>query len=109
MASRRIGKVTYKDDLSPQLTVFRVEPETGSSFPAYQAGQYIALGRDDARLMKKAGFDQDGRPRFVADIDASGKQRLGPVMHSYSVASAPWETVERGFLEFYVAQEMSNA
>ncbi len=108
MASRRIGKVTYKNDLSPQLTVFRLEPETGSSFPTYQAGQYIALGRDDARLMKKAGFDRDGRSSFVPDIDARGEQRLGPVIHSYSVASAPWETVERGFLEFYVAQEVSN-
>ena len=27
MASRRIGKVTHKNDLSPQLTIFRLEPE----------------------------------------------------------------------------------
>ena len=29
-------------------------------------------------------------------------------MHSYTVASAPWETAEHGFLEFYVVQEMAD-
>lgn len=29
-------------------------------------------------------------------------------MHSYSVASAPWETAARGFLEFYVVQNTSD-
>ena len=108
MASRKVGQVIYKHDLSPVLTIFRVLPEEGSPFPAYKAGQYIALGRDDAQLTKRAGVDDDGRPLFAPDLDESGKQRMGPVMHSYSIASAPWETAEQGHLEFYVVQEMSG-
>ena len=57
MASRKSGRVTYKKDLSPTLSIFRLIPEKGSAFPAYQAGQYIALGRDDGRLTKKVGVD----------------------------------------------------
>ena len=34
------------------------------------------------------------------------RQRVGPVMHSYTMASAPWETAARGFVEFYVVQEV---
>ena len=108
MASRRVGNVIYKHDLSPQLTIFRVTPEDGGAFPPYTAGKYIALGREDARLTKKVGVDLDGRPVFEPDLDESGQQRIGPVMHSYTVASAPWETAEHGFLEFYVVQEMAD-
>ena len=108
MASRRVGRVIYKHDLSPKLTTFRVAPENGTPFPVYRAGQYIALGRDDARLTRKAGVDEDGRPVFEPLLDESGQQRIGPVMHSYTVASAPWETAEHGFLEFYVVQEMAD-
>ena len=108
MASRKVGNVIYKHDLSPKLTTFRVTPKNGGAFPPYTAGQYIALGRDDARLTKKVGVDLDGRPVFEPDLDESGQQRIGPVMHSYSVASAPWETAEHRFLEFYVVQELAG-
>ena len=108
MASRKVGNVIYKHDLSPKLTTFRVTPEDGEAFPTYTAGQYIALGRDDARLTKKVGVDPDGRPLFEPDLDENGQQRIGPVMHSYSVASAPWETGEYGFLEFYVVLELDD-
>ena len=105
MASRKTGNVVFKEDLSPKLTTFRITPEDGATFPAYTAGQYIALGRDDARLTKKVGVGAGGRPVFGPDLNESGHQRIGPVMHSYTVASAPWETHEHGFLEFYVVQE----
>ena len=105
MASRKTGTVVYKKDLSPALVIFRVNPEGGSVFPPYAAGQYIALGREDALLTKKVGVDANGKPQFAPDLDESGQQRIGPVMHSYSITSAPWETIERGFLEFYVVQE----
>ena len=108
MASPKTGTVVYKKDLSPALVIFRVNPEAGSVFPPYAAGQYIALGRDDALLTKKVGVDVGGKPQFGPDLDESGQQRVGPVMHSYSIASAPWETSERGFLEFYVVQETAG-
>lgn len=108
MASRKVAKVIYKHDLSPKLTTFRVAPEDGEVFPTYTAGQYIVLGRDDARLTRKVGVDPDGRPMFEPDLDEKGQQRIGPVMHSYTVASAPWETAEYGFLEFYVVLEQAG-
>ena len=107
MASRKTGTVTYKKDVSPSLTTFRVTPEKGGAFPAYKAGQYIALGRDDGRLTKKVGVGPAGKPVFAPDLDESGRQRVGPVMHSYTIASAPWETAAQGFLEFYVVQEVT--
>ena len=108
MASRKTGTVVYKKDLSSALVIFRVNPEAGSVFPPYAAGQYIALGRDDALLTKKVGVDANGKPQFEPDLDESGQQRTGPVMHSYLIASASWETSERGFLEFYVVQETAG-
>ena len=108
MASRRTGTVIYKKELSSALAVFRMNPEQDREFPVYTAGQYIAIGRDDALLTKKVGVDADGKPQFAPDLDKNGQQRTGPVMHSYSIASAPWETGERGYLEFYVVQETAG-
>jgi ferredoxin-NADP reductase len=85
---------------------FRLMPETGSTFPSYKAGQYIALRRDDCRLTRKAGVGADGRPVFEPELDESGRQKIGSVTHAYSVASAPWETLEHGFIEFYITRDM---
>ena len=38
----------------------------------------------------------------------SAANRIGSVMHAYSIASAPWETETKGFLEFYVVQEVTD-
>ena len=108
MASRRTGTVIYKKELSSALAVFRMNPEQDKEFPVYTAGQYIAIGRDDALLTKKVGVDADGKPQFAPDLDEKGQQRTGPVMHSYSIGSAPWETREHGYLEFYVVQETAG-
>lgn len=81
-------------------------PETGSTFPSYKAGQYIALRRDDCRLTRSAGVGTDGRPVFEPELDESGRQKIGSVTHPYSIASAPWETLEHGFVEFYITRDM---
>ena len=108
MAVRKVGTVNYKKDLSPILTIFRLMPEPGGRFPDSKAGQYIALRRDDCKLTKKVGVGPDGKPKYGLDLDGSGTQKIGPVTHSYSIASAPWETEEQGFLEFYVVLEIVN-
>ena len=108
MAVRKVGTVTYKQDLSPILTIFRLMPEPGGRFPDSKAGQYIALRRDDCKLTKKVGVGPDGKPEYGPDLDGSGTRKIGPVTHSYSIASAPWETEEQGFLEFYVVLEIVN-
>jgi ferredoxin-NADP reductase len=47
----------------------------------------------------------DGHRKYVLDLDGSGKPKRGPVTHSYSISSAPFETSEHGCLEFYVILE----
>ncbi len=106
MAERKIGRVIYWKDLSSILAIFRLMPQEGSNFPDYKAGQYIALRRDDCKLTKKVNVD--GTSRIVPDIDENGKQKFGPVTHSYSISSAPVETKENKYLEFYIVLEKDN-
>jgi len=84
--------------------LFRLTPQSGNPFPDYVPGQYIALRRDRCRLTKRV-VESEGRVRYVPDLDESGQPKLGPVTHSYSIASAPFETQEHGYLEFYVVLE----
>src|SRR5205085_8457740 len=42
---------------------------------------------------------------YVPDLDAEGKQKRGSVTHSYSISSAPFETAQGDYLEFYVVLE----
>jgi ferredoxin-NADP reductase len=107
MAERKTGTVSYWKNLSPDLAIFRLMPENGSRFPRYQAGQYVALCRDDCRLTTRVKM-QDGRTQILPDVDEHGNRRIGPVVHSYSVSSAPYETEEKGYLEFYVTLERAE-
>ena len=105
MAERKTGTVTYKELVSETLMRFRLMPEPDDRFPDYQAGQYIALRRDDAKLTRKKGISPDGKPIYEPELDPWGRQTIGSITHSYSVASAPSETAEHGWLEFFVALE----
>jgi ferredoxin-NADP reductase len=107
MSLRKTGFAVSWRTLSPILGIFRVQPAEGSRFPDYEAGQYIALRREDCALTRRI-TDADGRVRFVPDLDGSGIQRRGPVSHAYSISSAPYETQQDGFLEFYVVRELDE-
>ena len=105
MAKQKTGTVVHKEVVSPTLLRFRLAPETDSPFPDSEAGQYIALSRDDCKLTRKNGVAPDGKPVYEAELDPWGRQTIGTVTHSYSIASAPAETAEHGWLEFFVALE----
>jgi ferredoxin-NADP reductase len=105
MAEKKTGKVISRRTLSSVLEVFRLGPEDGTAFPEYKAGQYIALSRENCKLTRKI-TDPNGGTKYVYDMDESGQIRRGKVTHSYSIASAPFETKEHGYLEFYVVLEM---
>ncbi|MBI4264818.1 MAG: hypothetical protein HY657_10610 [Acidobacteria bacterium] len=107
MADLKVGTVVRRHKLSPILATFCLAPEDGGAFPAYEAGQYIALRRNDCRLTRKV-VDPDGRVRYVPDLDASGQPKTGPVTHSYSIASAPYESRQEGHLEFYIVLEKGD-
>ncbi|HEY4612360.1 MAG TPA: hypothetical protein VII11_05215 [Bacteroidota bacterium] len=107
MAAQKPGSVTYRHDLSPYLALFRIMPEHGSSFPPYKGGQYIALRRDNCKLTKRI-IHPDKKIEYIPELDAQGNQKYGPVSHSYSIASAPYETQRDGYLEFYVILELQE-
>jgi ferredoxin-NADP reductase len=103
MAEIKCGRVVEWNRLTPGLSLFRVVACDSAPFPTYQAGQYIALRRDDCLLTKKV--KEGNVVRYVPDLDADGKQKRGPITHSYSIASAPFETAQGNYLEFYVVLE----
>ena len=97
------GRIAEWQRLSSTLAIFRLVADNGGRVPPFVAGQYIALRRDDCLLTKKV--KEGNEIRYVPDLDADGKQKRGPVTHSYSIASAPFETAEDKYLEFYVVLE----
>lgn len=104
MAERKNGTVVHWQQLSPILSIFRLMPEPDTPFPSYKAGQYIALRREDCRLTKRV-IGEDGKPHYVPDLDEARNRKIGPVAHSYSISSAPFETERERWLEFYVVLE----
>jgi ferredoxin-NADP reductase len=104
MAEWKIGNVVRWERPSPLLAIFRLMPEAGGSFADYKAGQYIALRREDCRLTRRVK-DPDGHVHYPTDVDPAGHEKHGVVAHSYSISSAPWETREHGYLEFYIVAE----
>lgn len=104
MAEWRTGTVVSFDRLSPVLALFRLRPQAERSFPEYKAGQYIALRRQDCKLTKRV-MGADNKPHYLPDLDEQGQPRLGAVAHSYSISSAPFETLASTELEFYVVLE----
>jgi ferredoxin-NADP reductase len=107
MADWKTGRVTTWTALSPTLGVFRLMPAEGTPFPDYKAGQYIALRREDCKLTRRI-TGEDGKVHYLPDTDDQGQPKRGPVAHSYSISSAPWETRELGWLEFYVVLEITE-
>lgn len=104
MAEKRFGTITKWADVSSGLSVFTLKPHEGTTFPDYKAGQYIALTRENCHLTVKIK-DPDGHIHFEPALTDEGMPKMGPVTHSYSIASAPFETKEGGELEFYVTLE----
>jgi len=103
MAELKPGRIVEWHRLSPTLSLFRVVAANGARFPSYEAGQYIALRRDDCLLTRKV--KEENEVRYVPDLDAEGRQKRGSVTHSYSISSAPYETAAGNYLEFYVVLE----
>jgi ferredoxin-NADP reductase len=103
MAEMKPGRIVEWHRLSDSLSLFRVLGPDGARFPSYEAGQYIALRRDDCLLTRKV--KEGNEIRFLPDLDEQGNRKRGPVTHSYSIASAPFETARDNHLEFYVVLE----
>ena len=105
MAEKKNGRVVARRPLSQILEIFRVAPEEGSAFPSYKAGQYMALSRDNCKLTRKEK-GPNGEVSYVYDLDEAGRIKRGVITHSYSIASAPYETEQFGYVEFYIVLEL---
>ena len=103
MPEWKSGRIVDWHKLSEGLATFRLLPPEAATFPGYEGGQNIALRRDDCLLTKKV--KEGTEVRYVPDLDEDGKQKRGPVTHSYSIASAPFETEQGNYLEFYIVLE----
>jgi ferredoxin-NADP reductase len=103
MAELKPGRIVEWHRLTATLSLFRVLGPEGARFPPYEAGQYIALRRDDCLLTRKV--KEGNEVRYLPDLDEQGQQKRGPVTHSYSISSAPFETAQGNYLEFYVVLE----
>src|SRR5881227_1904733 len=80
MADLKAGRIIEWHRLSASLSLFRLVAHDGARFPSYEAGQYIALRRDDCLLTRKV---KDGDEiRYVPDLDDQGRQKRGAVTHS---------------------------
>src|SRR5258708_32269052 len=103
MAELHSGRIVEWRRLSPSLSLFRLVAEDGKPFPKYQAGQYIALRRDDCLLPRKVKAGDE--TRYVPDLDEEGEQKRGTATHSHSIASAAVESEPGNSLAFYVVLE----
>lgn len=104
MVERKIGTISSWLDIASGLAAFRLKAEPGSPFPSYKAGQYIALTRERCRLTVRVK-DHHGVVQYAPLRNTDGSPKLGPVTHSYSIASAPYETQDRDELEIYITLE----
>ena len=43
-APPNIGRITYRENLTPDLAIIRMQPADGSAVPDFKAGQFVALG-----------------------------------------------------------------
>ena len=50
----------------------------------------------------------EAKVEYLTVLDTQGIPKRGAVTHSYSIASAPFETEEKGYLEFYVILEIDE-
>lgn len=103
MAEMKSGRIANWRRLSSKLAIFHLISENGGRFGLFEGGQYMALRRDDCLLTKKV--TKGNETRYVPDLDANGRQKRGPVTHSFSISSAPFETAHENYLEFYVVLE----
>lgn len=104
MAEKRVGTISAWTEVVPGLSVFRLKSAPGTKFPEYRAGQYIALTREHCKVTNKVK-DADGHIRYEPAFNDDGTPKTRAVTHSYSIASAPFETQERGEIEIYITLE----
>jgi ferredoxin--NADP+ reductase len=102
--------VTERVDFTPDLMILRVAPD-GWELPDFRAGQYALLGLPpQAPRSASSGPESAPDPDSAPDAESGATDPEAPapelIRRAYSVASS---SVEREYVEFYVAQVRSGA
>jgi ferredoxin--NADP+ reductase len=87
-APPNIGKITYRENLTPDLAIIRVQPADGSAVPDFKAGQFVALGLkldSDEKITYRA-YSLSSPPEEKKHFEFYIKWATEPVMGKFTSA-----------------------
>jgi len=82
------GKISYRENLTPDLAIIRVCPADGSAVPDFKAGQFVALGLklgDDVKITYRA-YSLSSPPEERRYFEFYIKWATEPVMGKFTSA-----------------------
>ncbi|MEW6605334.1 MAG: ferredoxin--NADP reductase [Thermoproteota archaeon] len=84
-----IGRIIYRESLTPDLAIIRLQPSDGSPVPDYKAGQFVALGLkldgDDDKITYRA-YSLSSPPEEKRYFEFYIKWATEPVMGKFTSA-----------------------
>lgn len=82
-----LGRISYREDLTPDLAILRIQPEGGGPVPDFQAGQFITLGLklDDDRITNRA-YSISSPPEEKQFFELYVKWATDPVLGKFTTA-----------------------
>ena len=87
-APPNIGRITYRENLTPDLAIIRIQPSDGSPVPDFKAGQFVALGLKldgDDRITYRA-YSLSSPPEEKRHFEFYIKWATEPVMGKFTSA-----------------------
>lgn len=87
-APPNVGRITYRENLTPDLAIIRVQPADGNAVPDFKAGQFVALGLKldgDDRITYRA-YSLSSPPEEKRHFEFYIKWATEPVMGKFTSA-----------------------
>ncbi len=87
-APPNIGMITYRENLTPDLAIIRMQPADGSAVPDFKAGQFVALGLKldgDDKITYRA-YSLSSPPEEKRHFEFYVKWATEPVMGKFTSA-----------------------
>jgi ferredoxin--NADP+ reductase len=83
-----VGRITYRENLTPDLAIIRVEPADGSPAPDFKAGQFVALGLklDSGDKITYRAYSLSSPPEEKRHFEFYIKWATEPVMGKFTSA-----------------------
>jgi ferredoxin/flavodoxin---NADP+ reductase len=83
-----VGRITYRENLTPDLAIIRVQPTDGGAVPDFKAGQFVALGLKldgDEKITYRA-YSLSSPPEEKRHFEFYIKWATEPVMGKFTSA-----------------------